>query len=106
MLGLVYLVALFMPLMENDSAQFAIMAMRMAQESDFIHLFKDGIDYLDKPHMHYWLAALSFKLFGYTAWAYRLPSFLALVAGAYALYRLGTQLKSKELGVWSAVVFL
>ena len=106
MLGLVYLVALFMPLMENDSAQFAVMAMRMAQESDFIHLFKNGIDYLDKPHMHYWLAALSFKLFGYAAWAYRLPSFLALVVGAYALYRLGTQLKSKELGVWSAFVFL
>lgn len=106
MLGFVYLVALFMPLMENDSAQFAVMAMRMAQESDFIHLFKDGLDYLDKPHMHYWLAALSFKLLGYAAWAYRLPSFLALVAGAYALYRLGAQMESKRLGAWSAFVFL
>ena len=106
MLGFVYLMALFMPLMENDSAQFAVMAMRMAQENDFIHLFKDGLDYLDKPHMHYWLAAISFKLFGYAAWAYRLPSFIALIGGAYALYRLGTQLKSKILGRWSAFVFL
>lgn len=106
LLVIVYLMALFMPLMENDSAQFAVMAMQMAQENDYLHLFKNGVDYLDKPHMHYWLAAFSFEIFGYTPWAYRLPAFLSLMLGAYALFRLGSLLRNKAYGSIAAFVFL
>ena len=65
----VYIAGMFSTLFENDSAQFAVMAMRMVQENDFINLIKGTNDYLDKPHMHYWLAALSFKIFGLHDWA-------------------------------------
>ena len=106
LLGMLYLTALFMPLMENDSAQFAVMAMNMAQENDYWHLYKNGVDYLDKPHMHYWLSALSFELFGYTPWAYRLPAFLSLMLGAYSLFRLGDLVKNKSYGSIAAFVFL
>ena len=106
LLGIVYLLALFMPLMENDSAQFAVMAMQMAQENDYLYLFKNGVDYLDKPHMHYWLAAFSFEIFGYTPWAYRLPAFLSLILGAYALFRLGSLLRNHAYGSIAAFVFL
>ena len=61
---LVYIIGMFATLFENDSAQFAVMAMRMVQENDFLSLFKGPEEYLDKPHMHYWLAALSYKIFG------------------------------------------
>ena len=106
LLGILYLTALFMPLMENDSAQFAVMAMNMAQENDYWHLYKNGVDYLDKPHMHYWLAAVSFELFGYTPWAYRFPAFLSLILGAYSLFRLGSLVKNKSFGSIVAFVFL
>jgi len=56
----VYISGIDVTLFENDSAQFAVMAMRMVQENDFLSLFKGTEEYLDKPHMHYWLAALSF----------------------------------------------
>ena len=49
-LFMVYLLGLFSPLIENDSAQFAVMAMRMAQENDYLHLIKGFEPYLDKPH--------------------------------------------------------
>ena len=71
MVVLVYIAGMFVTLFENDSAQFAVMAMRMVQENDFLSLFKGPNEYLDKPHMHYWLAALSFKIFGLYDWAYR-----------------------------------
>lgn len=106
LLVLVYLVAFFMPLMENDSAQFAVMAMQMAQDNDYLHLYKNGLDYLDKPHMHYWLAAFSFELFGVSAWAYRLPAMLSLVLAAYAMFRLGTLLRDSDFGRVAAFVFL
>ena len=35
LLLLVFIVGMFVTLFENDSAQFAVMAMRMVQENDF-----------------------------------------------------------------------
>lgn len=103
---LVYILGMFVTLFENDSAQFAVMAMRMYQENDFINLFKGPEPYLDKPHMHYWLAALSFKIFGLYDWAYRIPGILASLLGAYSCYGLGKVLYTKEVGKLSALIFL
>ncbi len=102
----VYIVGMFSTLFENDSAQFAVMAMRMVQENDFMNLFKGTHEYLDKPHMHYWLAALSFKIFGVHDWAYRIPGILATFLGAYSCFGLGTLLYNKNVGKLSALIFL
>lgn len=103
---LVYLAGIGVTLFENDSAQFAVMAMRMVQENDFVHLFKGPEEYLDKPHMHYWLAAISFKLFGLHDWAYRLPALLATFLGAYSCYGLGKELYKVEVGSLAALIFM
>ena len=105
-LGVVYLVGLFARLMENDSAQFAVMAMRMVQEQDFLNLWKGNEEYLDKPHLHYWLAAISYSVFGLFDWAYRIPALLATILGAYSCYGLGKALYSKDVGRMAALIFL
>ncbi len=103
---LVYIAGMFVTLFENDSAQFAVMAMRMVQENDFLNLIKGTEEYLDKPHMHYWLAALSFKLFGISDWAYRIPAILATLLGAYSCYGLGKLLYNKDTGKFAALIFM
>ncbi|UOY05949.1 glycosyltransferase family 39 protein [Muricauda sp. SCSIO 64092] len=103
---LVYIAGLFVTLFENDSAQFAVMAMRMVQENDFLNLFKGPQEYLDKPHMHYWLAALSFKIFGIHDWAYRIPGVLATFLGAYSCFGLGKLLYNNDVGKFAALIFL
>lgn len=103
---LVYIIGMFVTLFENDSAQFAVMAMRMVQENDFLSLFKGPDEYLDKPHMHYWLAAISFKLFGLHDWAYRIPGILATLLGAYSTYGLGKLLYNEHSGKLAALVFM
>ena len=65
LLVLVYLSGLWIPLMENDSAQHAVMAMRMYLENDFVNLYKGGEDYLDKPHMHFWLLLFLLNFLGF-----------------------------------------
>ncbi|TMM53302.1 glycosyltransferase family 39 protein [Maribacter algarum] len=102
----VYISGMFVKLFENDSAQFAVMAMRMVQENDFLSLFKGPEEYLDKPHMHYWLAALSYKIFGIHAWAYRIPGILATLLGAYSCFGLGKLLYNTETGKLAAIVFM
>jgi len=103
---LVYFAGLFVKLFENDSAQFAVMAMRMAQENDFINLIKDNQDYLDKPHLHFWFAALSFKIFGIHDWAYRIPGLIFTLIAAYSTYGLGRLLYNKEVGKLAALIFM
>ncbi|MBO6830927.1 MAG: glycosyltransferase family 39 protein, partial [Muricauda sp.] len=103
---LVYIIGMFVTLMENDSAQFAVMAMRMVQENDFLSLFKGPEEYLDKPHMHYWLAALSYKLFGIHDWAYRIPGILSTLLGAYSCYGLGKLLYNKDVGRLASLIFM
>lgn len=103
---LVYITGMFVKLFENDSAQFAVMAMRMVQENDFLSLFKGPEEYLDKPHMHYWLAALSYKFFGIHAWAYRIPGILATFLGAYSCFGLGKLLYNKDIGKLAALIFM
>ena len=105
-LVVVYFLGLFTRLMENDSAQFAVMAMRMFQEQDFLNLWKGGEEYLDKPHLHYWLAAFSYTLFGLFDWAYRIPAVLLTLLGGYSCYGLGKALYSENTGRMAALIFL
>ncbi|WP_051957062.1 ArnT family glycosyltransferase [Chryseobacterium populi] len=82
--------------MENDSAQHASMAMRMVLNNDFFNIYKGENPYLDKPHLHFWLAAISMKLFGINHIAYRIPALLVLVLGAFSTKKLTDLLYENE----------
>lgn len=97
---------MLLPLMENDSAQFAAMASRMVIENDFIHLYKGSLPYLDKPHLHYWLAAISMKLFGIHAFSYRLPGVFLLFVGAYFVFKATKLLYNERAAYLSGLVFI
>nr|WP_314495695.1 glycosyltransferase family 39 protein [uncultured Chryseobacterium sp.] len=104
---IVYLSGLFIPLMENDSAQHATMAMRMALNNDFFNIYKGDSPYLDKPHLHFWLAALSMKIFGINQIAYRIPALIALALGAFSTKKLTDILYNKEnIGYFASLIFL
>ncbi|HEY0039043.1 MAG TPA: glycosyltransferase family 39 protein [Flavisolibacter sp.] len=103
-LGLVYTIGLFVPLMDNDSAHHANIALRMYLTGDYVSLVDHGKDYLDKPHLHFWLSAFSYSVFGVTGFAYKLPSFLFTLLGTYSTYRLGRSLYSNEVGRLAALI--
>jgi len=90
--------------MDNDSAHHANIAMHMYLNRDYVTLIDAGRDYLDKPHMLFWLCALSYKIFGVTGFAYRFPSFLFTILAVYSVYRLGRSLYNAETGKLAALV--
>lgn len=104
LLGVVYVTGLFVPLMDNDSAHHANIALRMYLTGDYVSLVDHGKDYLDKPHLHFWLSALGYNLFGVTTFAYKFPSFLFTLMGTYATYRLGRSLYNGETGRLAALI--
>ena len=104
LLGLVYITGLFVPLMDNDSAHHANIAMHMYLNRDYVNLIDAGQDYLDKPHLLFWFCAISYKIFGVTSFAYRLPSFLFTILCIYAVFRLGKSLYNEESGRLAALM--
>ncbi len=76
------------PLMEVDAVQYANISREMARSGNYLEVYDAGADYLDKPPMLFWLSALSIKLLGVTAWAYRLPSFCFALLALYSCYKL------------------
>lgn len=104
LLGIVYAFGLFVPLMDNDSAHHANIALRMHLTGDYVNLIDNGKDYLDKPHLHFWLAAFSYKIFGVTTFAYKFPSFLFTVLGTYSCFRLGKALYNESTGKLAALI--
>ncbi len=107
LVGIVLLTGLVFPdLMGADAPQDAGMAMRMHQQNDYVNLLRRSGDYLDKPHLLFWSAALGYKLFGVHDWSYRLCSVLVCLLGAYATYQLGRLLYGRSAGRIAALIFV
>ncbi|HLL42765.1 MAG TPA: glycosyltransferase family 39 protein [Segetibacter sp.] len=79
-------------ILEPDGALYATIAKHIALSGEWINLYGDGHDWLDKPHFPFWVAALSFKLFGITAFAYKLPAFIFWLAGIWFIFQLTNNL--------------
>ncbi|ABS28377.1 glycosyltransferase family 39 protein [Anaeromyxobacter sp. Fw109-5] len=94
----------FPDLMGGDAAQDAVMALRMYLADDWVNLVKNGRDYLDKPHLLFWSARASYELFGVHDWAYRLPSALASLLGAWAAYGMARRLHGETAGRLAALM--
>ncbi|RYU85916.1 glycosyl transferase [Mucilaginibacter terrigena] len=97
---------LFIPILAPDGTLYAVIAKTMVQRNDYVQLFVHNADWLDKPHFPFWVTALSFKLFGFSTWAYKLPGILFMLMGAAYTYKLAKQLYSKEVALWSVLILL
>lgn len=74
---------------------------------DFFHPMLDGADYYDKPLLSYWFIAGISALSGHlTLWAMRIPSALAGLLAIWSIYRLGINIKNKQLGLLSGWLLL
>src|SRR6187402_3336961 len=65
----------------DDPGLYASIAKNMLYKKDFLQLYSYNQDWLDKPHFPFWMAFLSFKVFGISVWAYRLPALLFFMLG-------------------------
>ncbi|HVY53764.1 MAG TPA: hypothetical protein VHA13_04520, partial [Gammaproteobacteria bacterium] len=59
------------PLFTPDEGRYSEVAREMLATGDFITPRLNGVVFLDKPIMYYWLQASAMKLFGINEWALR-----------------------------------
>jgi len=97
---------LFVTIVAPDGALYAGIAKSMVLRHNYIDLFAEGRDWLDKPHFPFWMAALSFNCFGISIWAYKLPAILFLLMGARYTYLFAKSLYNEQIALWSVLILL
>ncbi|WP_051296180.1 ArnT family glycosyltransferase [Eisenibacter elegans] len=103
-IGLVYLLGAQLDVMEIDAAQYASISKEMMETGNYLQITNRHKDYLDKPPLLFWMAALFFKVFGVSNFVYRLPAMLFSALGIYSTYRLAKRYYGESVGYWAAVI--
>lgn len=100
----VFLGALFSPpLLDDADSTHAEAAREMFVTGDYVTLHVNGVRYLEKAPLPYWLVAASYRMFGVNEFATRLPMalsvlLLGLLAGVWAHQAFG-----ERTGVYAAL---
>jgi 4-amino-4-deoxy-L-arabinose transferase-like glycosyltransferase len=103
----VHFVALFSPsLLDDADATHANAAQHMARGGDWVTLYVNGIRYLEKPPLPYWLAAIDYHLFGYNVFATHLPISLAVLACAILAWIWARRAYSDRAAFYAALAVL
>ncbi len=92
--------------MGPDGTLYATIAKTMVQRNNYVELFALGTDWLDKPHFPFWVTALSFKVFGISTWAYKLPAICFLLVGTWYTYLFAKALYNQQVALWSVLILL
>ena len=73
-------------LLDDADASHALVSREMLQRGDWVVMYQDGIRYLEKAPLHYWMVAVSYKLFGQGAFQTRLPLVLSVAGLVLMVY--------------------
>ena len=95
------------PLLDDADSVHAEVAREILLRHDWVTLYANGIRYLEKAPLLYWSMALSFKAFGVSTPAARLPLALTVLALALALESFGRRsFDSAQAGLYASLITL
>jgi 4-amino-4-deoxy-L-arabinose transferase-like glycosyltransferase len=91
-------------LVDNDiDAAYALIAREMLQRHDYVVMYQNGIRYLDRPPMHFWMVGASYALLGESEFATRLPVALAMVGLALLTFAFGRRCFGERAGFYGGL---
>src|ERR1700761_8835908 len=103
----VHFAALFAPpLLDDADSTHAAAAQYMARSGDWVTLKVDGIRYLEKPPLPYWLAAADYHLFGFNVFATHLPLSLGVLGLAILAWSWGRRAYGERAAFYAALGML
>jgi 4-amino-4-deoxy-L-arabinose transferase-like glycosyltransferase len=101
---LVYAGGLFRPaLLDDADSVHAEAAREVLLRHDWVTLHVNGIRYLEKAPLPYWLTAASFKSFGIHDWSARLPLALGVLALLFSVYFVGRRVFGERAGFYASL---
>jgi len=91
-------------LMDDVDAAQAQVARTMLTSGDWVTGRLDGVIFLDKAPLKYWMTVICYKVFGVHDWAARLPGALAAILLAWVMVRFGRWAFSPRTGFYAGLI--
>jgi 4-amino-4-deoxy-L-arabinose transferase-like glycosyltransferase len=91
------------PLLDDVDASHAQVAQHMIESGDWVTMKINGIRYLEKPPLPYWLDAAGYRIFGQNAFATHFPNALALLGCAWLAWLWAGRAWSRRAGFYAAL---
>jgi 4-amino-4-deoxy-L-arabinose transferase-like glycosyltransferase len=103
--GAIYLGCIVSPpsLMDDVDAVQAQIARNMLTSGDWVTARLDGVAYLEKAPLVYWMIAIFYKIFGVYDWAARIPIALSVMALAWLTAAFGTWAFGRRAGFYAGL---
>jgi 4-amino-4-deoxy-L-arabinose transferase-like glycosyltransferase len=93
-------------LLDDADATHSQAAQAMLHTGDWVTLHVNGLRYLEKPPLPYWIAACSMRIFGENTFAIHLPLALTILGLALLGYAWGRRAFSERAGLYAALFTL
>jgi 4-amino-4-deoxy-L-arabinose transferase-like glycosyltransferase len=94
----------WLPLSDPDAGMYADIAARMAASGDWLTPRFNGLRYLEKPPLLYWLIAVTYRVAGLSEWGAHLWPALAGVAVVAMTYAIGRATCGTSVGLLAGLV--
>jgi 4-amino-4-deoxy-L-arabinose transferase-like glycosyltransferase len=104
--AVIYLTSILSPpsLMDDSDAVEAQIARTMLSSGDWVTARLDGVVYLEKAPLSWWLMDIAYKLFGFHDWAARIPFALAAIGLAWLTAAFGKWAFGRQSGFYAGLV--
>src|SRR6266404_4880782 len=93
-------------LYDGDESRLAGCAREMVQSGQWLIPTNDGVPQLQTPPLAYWVVTLSYKVFGVSATAARLPIALAMIGSVALTFLIGERLAGYWRGFAAGLIHL
>ena len=104
---LIFVASLFSPpLLDDADATHASAARHILVSGDWVTLQVNGIRYLEKAPLPYWVVAASFRVFGFNTFAAHLPQAVAVLLLALLGFVWARRLFGQRAGLYTALALL
>jgi 4-amino-4-deoxy-L-arabinose transferase-like glycosyltransferase len=103
--ALIYIPGLASPgMMDDADSEHAQIGREMLARHDFVTMHVNGVRYLDKAPLPYWISAGTYTIFGVSEFSARLPLTLFALGSLLAVFWLGREMAGEQAGFFSALV--
>jgi len=92
------------PMMDDADSEHAVIAREMLQRHDYVTMHVNGVRYLDKAPLPYWITVPGYKLFGVSEFSARLPLTIFVLFTLIAVFALAREFTDAEGSFYAAAV--
>lgn len=92
------------PLLDDADASHALVAREMLQRGDWVVMYQNGVRYLEKAPLQYWMVAASYHFLGQGAFQTRMPLGLCMVGLTLMVYVFVRRFWNERAGLYAGLV--